>query len=129
MSEVVDKRRFTTDGEVIPQEFREYHHYEKVQGFRPAFDQVLVKLMKQEQEGMIIRPEMMEEPSEIAEVIAVGQGVFAGNTIYPIPFKVGQFVKFPANIVGAKQRFPGEPSEDTYTIIRAQDVWGSYDAG
>jgi hypothetical protein len=25
--------------------------------------------------------------------------------------------------------FPGEPSEDNYTIIRAQDVWGSYDAG
>jgi len=66
----------------------------------PIRDQIVVKVETvKKQEGLIIRPDTIEEKSVVGKVVAIGSGrVTASGTIIPLDVVAGDQVKFNKNL-------------------------------
>jgi co-chaperonin GroES (HSP10) len=115
--EVVDRRRVNFEGENI-----EPASSRKLGGLTPAFDRVLIKVLPKENTGTIVSPDAFDEPSLYGEVIAVGSGVYMGGSVYPIPFQVGDIVRYTlVSFESLTDKFSdAEPGQ--YGFVRAQDI-------
>src|ERR1700728_890809 len=99
--EVIDRRKFTSDGEALAQaldnrarELAEngYDAFSpSLSGYQPLFDTVLLRELKLEDEGLIARPDAFAEPTLFGEVIGVG----SKDTEALTP---GDIVRFLANV-------------------------------
>ena len=90
-------------------------------GVNVVFDRVLVKIVEKVNDSVIKTANAFEEPSDIGEVISVGQAIYQGGKTVPIPFTKGDFVKF-GSLTMESVKFDDAETGEKYAMIRAQDV-------
>jgi co-chaperonin GroES (HSP10) len=130
--EVIDKRKFTSDGETLANAYataqaeRDALGYDDfnctLEGFEPLFDAVLLRILKLEEKGLIASPDAFAQPTLFGEVISVGKSSVASEAL-----KAGDVVRF-LDCVGVTFEFTDGLEGHQYRIIRAQDSlgkWGS----
>lgn len=87
------------------------------------YDNILIKPIVLEQDGVVLRPQQYEDKPEWGEVIAYGEGrIFDNGVIVPLKVKKGSIVLF-QKYSAQKFRHNGED----YIIIREDDVHFVYD--
>lgn len=83
------------------------------------YDNILLKPIVVEKEGLVLRPQQYEDKPEWGEVIACGEGrIFDNGTIVPLKVKSGDIVLF-QKYSAQKFRHGG----DDYIIIREEDIY------
>ena len=87
--------------------------------FKPLFDKVVLKPYSEEKatEGGIILPSIAQEKSQIAEVVAVGEGGLADGGKMEMKVKVNDKVLY--------SKYAGTEIEDSgkkYVIVRQADI-------
>jgi len=112
--EIIDKRSLEGDKPEMP----EIEINGKVEGFCPAPNRVLIKRLPPPPEGLIARPEIMQEQAERGTVIAVGHS----NDVTPPIGSIAKFSKYAEEI-----NFDDQGS-DSYVLPWVQDVRGWHNA-
>lgn len=116
--EVIDKRRLDESGAAKRPVYRH-----SLAGVVPAFDRVLIKVLPKETDSLIATPDAYQEPSQYAKVLAVGQGLVIGGIRAPIPFAVGDVVRYSlVSFETLPNEFSDTDPSDLLGFIRAQDV-------
>lgn len=83
------------------------------------YDNILLRPLVVENDGIVLRPQQYEDKPEWGEVIACGEGrIFDSGHIEPIRVKVGDIVLF-QKYSAQKLRHRGED----YLIIREEDIF------
>lgn len=83
------------------------------------YDNILLKPIVVEKEGLVLRPQQYEDKPEWGEVIACGEGrIFDNGTVIPLKVNVGDMVLF-QKYSAQKFRHGG----DDYIIIREEDIY------
>lgn len=121
--EVVDRRGFTAEGERIEVQREVIRRGRSIEGTIPAFDRVLVKIIPtpESELSIIASADAFQEPSDYATVVAVGQGVYFGSQVVPIPFEKGDTVRFSQNSRETAEFWESD-HENEFAFVRAQDV-------
>jgi co-chaperonin GroES (HSP10) len=127
--EIVDKRKFTVDGEKLAEAYatqdaeRQAQGYDSfkptLSGFQPLFDTILLRELKLENDSLISRPDAFAEPTLFGEVIATGSSPEA-KAVFS-----GDIVRFLAN-VGSTIFFSDGEDGQRYLTIRAYDIIGRW---
>lgn len=86
----------------------------RVEGFVPAFDRVLIKRLPPPPEGLIARPEILQEQASRGHVIAVGQSKYETPPIGSI----ASFSKF------AEEKHFDDEGGDEYALVWTVDIRG-----
>ena len=89
-----------------------------VAGFIPAFDRILIRRMAPPPEGLIARPQVLQEQASRGTVIAVGESK------YPAPpvGSIASFSKF------AEEKHFDDEGGDEYALVWNVDVRGWHNA-
>lgn len=89
--------------------------------FTPLFDRVVCRRIRENQEEVngIVIPQIAQKENRYMEVIAVGDGVFIGGIVHPMPVKPGDLILSPE--YGMEEW--SHNGEDVVTL-RAQDIRG-----
>lgn len=89
-----------------------------VAGFVPAFDRVLIKRMAPPPDGLIARPQILQEQAARGTVIAVGESA------HPMPpvGAVASFSKF------AEEKHFDDEGADEYALVWNVDIRGWHNA-
>jgi len=89
-----------------------------VAGFVPAFDRVLIKRMAPPPDGLIARPQILQEQAARGTVIAVGEST------HPMPpvGAVASFSKF------AEEKHFDDEGADEYALVWNVDIRGWHNA-
>jgi hypothetical protein len=112
--EIVDKR----SSEGLKPEIEAVEINGNVEGFQPAPNRVLIKRLPPPPEGIIARPEIMQEQAERGTVIAVG----GSETPAPPVGAIAKFSKYTEEI-----HFDDEGA-DSYVLPYVQDIRGWHNA-
>jgi hypothetical protein len=108
--EVTDSRATSGNKQDLP----EIEVHGKVEGFVPAWDRVLIKRLPPPPEGLIARPEILQEQASRGTVIAVGPSNY---TMPPIG-SIASFSKF------AEEKHFDDEGGDQYALVWSVDVRG-----
>lgn len=123
--EIVDKRKFTADGERLATventpNTDSYDSFKAtLDGFKPLFDTILLRELKLENKSLITRPDAFDEPTLFGEVLAIG------TTTDAQLLNEGDVVRFLAN-VGSTIIFIDGIAGERYLTIRAYDIIGRW---
>jgi chaperonin GroES len=88
---------------------------------KPLNDFVLVRRLDEEESEVIAAPQIAKQKSDKGIVVAVGEGRFVGERIYPIDLQPGDLV-FITKHGGMDVKVDGEE----LVLIRAGEVYGKY---
>lgn len=112
--EIQDSRAVSGNKEDLP----EIEINGTVEGFVPAFDRILVKRLPPPPEGLIARPQILQEQADRGYVIAVGESK------YPSPpvGSIASFSKF------AEEKHFDNEGDDVYALVWGFDIRGWHHA-
>lgn len=108
--EVQDSRAVSGNKEDAP----EIEIHGTVAGFVPAFDRLLIKRFPPPPEGLILRPEILQEQASRGHVISVGESKYPGPP-------VGAVVSFSSF---AEEKHFDDEGNDKYALVWGFDVRG-----
>jgi len=95
-------------------DLQEIEIHGKVEGFVPAFDRVLIKRLPKPPDGLIARPEILQEQASRGVVIAVGE---SKNPMPPVG-SIASFSKF------AEEKHFDNEGADEYALVWSVDIRG-----
>lgn len=111
--EFADKRASTGNKE----DAVEIEIHGTVAGFVPAFDRVLIKRLPKPPDGLIARPEILQEQASRGYVIAIGRNSYSLENVMPIG-AIASFSKF------AEEKHFDDEGADEYALVWSVDIRG-----
>lgn len=112
--EVQDTRAISGNKEHLP----DIEIHGTVEGFVPAFDRVLIKRLPPPPDGLIARPEILQEQASRGHVIAVG---ISSHPAPPVG-AIASFSKF------AEEKHFDDEGSDQYALVWLVDIRGWHNA-